>query len=179
MQLLEGHHNNEIEIEELFRQTFTTSEGAEEGRLVSTLAANLMRSTPTQDLLVFQALNKQQLHGAIMFSRMVFAEDKREVFLLSPVAVRTCEQGKGVGQKLVNFGLDILRQNGIDFVITYGDPKYYSKVGFEQISEEFANPPFRLQFPHGWQGQSLAGGDMVPLKGVSRCVTAFSDPALW
>ena len=179
MQLLEGHHENEIEIEQLFLQTFTASESEEEGRLVSKLAKDLMMSTPEQDLFVFLAIDDNQLQGAIMFSRMEFADDGRSVFLLSPVAVKTSEQGKGVGQELINFGLARLRDSGVQLVITYGDPKYYSKVGFKQITEEFAEPPFKLQFPHGWQGQALCGGDMSPLKGACRCVAALNDPALW
>ncbi|MCK2149410.1 hypothetical protein MYE70_10065 [Marinobacter alexandrii] len=68
---------------------------------------------------------------------------------------------------------------GVDLVFTYGDPNYYSKVGFKPVSQEIATAPFELTHPEGWLDLSLTGGEITPLPGVARCVDAFNDPALW
>jgi predicted N-acetyltransferase YhbS len=88
-------------------------------------------------------------------------------------------QGKGVGQALLSFALDHLRQAGVAVVLTYGDINFYGRVGFAQVSEAVAAPPLSLTYPEGWLAQSLTDGPLVPLTGASRCVEALNDPALW
>ncbi|MEM7634662.1 MAG: N-acetyltransferase [Pseudomonadota bacterium] len=179
MEFFSGHISREQEICELFSTTFAASEGADEGKTIGRLANDLMDTTPTQDLFVFSAYDGQSLIGCIFFSRLSYDQDDRTVFLLSPVAVKTDQQNKGFGQKLLAFGLDQLRRKGVDIAITYGDPNYYRKVGFRQITEEFAQAPVKLNQPLGWLGQSLTKKDMVPLAGPSRCVEALNKPELW
>ena len=165
-------------IEGLFEFVFTDSEGAEEGRLVGRLAAELMSGTPSDELRGFVALEGGELVGAIFFSRMRFA-DESTVFLLAPVAVDSDHQGKGVGQALIRGGLEAMRKEGAEVVLTYGDQAFYSKVGFEAVSIEQIPAPFPLSMPHGWQGLSLGEELLGTLPGPSGCVGAFDDPALW
>ena len=169
----------EQEIIDLFTATFTASEGSEEGETVGALAKDLLGSTPAEDLLVFFTTEGSTLLGCIIFSRMNFDQDDRMVFILSPVAVKTDQQGKGIGHSLLRNGLNELRIKGVDFAVTYGDPKYYSKVGFRQMTEEFAQAPFKLTQPNGWLGQSLTDQDMEAFLGPSHCVAALNNPALW
>ena len=119
------------------------------------------------------------LLGAIIFTRLDFANDPRKVFLLSPVAVATAHQGRGVGQRLITYGLDLLRNEGVDIAVTYGDPAYYGRVGFRAVAEEDLPAPLPLGMPQGWIAQSLTDAPLTPLKGPSHCVSAFNDPALW
>ncbi len=95
------------------------------------------------------------------------------------MAVATAHQGTGVGQKLIAHGLGVLRDNGVDAVLTYGDINFYAKVGFAQISEETARAPLPLQYPQGWLGQSLSRPELEPLAGPSYCVEALNDPSYW
>ncbi|MGI9365274.1 MAG: GNAT family N-acetyltransferase [Rhizobiaceae bacterium] len=179
MQLTSGHNGQESDIIDLFTTTFSASEGAEEGKVIGQFVTDLIQTTPQQDLYVFSAHQGDVLAGCIFFSRLLFQLDKRTVFILSPVAVRTDMQKQGTGQKLIAFGLDGLRREGVDIAVTYGDPDYYSKVGFAQISEDTASAPQKLQYPHGWLGQNLNGGEIKPLAGASDCVPALNNPDLW
>jgi putative acetyltransferase len=179
MEFRSGHASRESDICNLFQATFAASEGQDEGAIIGGFVRNLMNTTPSQDLLVWSAFEGEELLGCIFFSRLVFAQDDRTAFILSPVAVKTDRQKAGIGQNLIAHGLDELRQNRIDFVTTYGDPNYYSKVGFRQITEEFAQAPLVLNFPEGWLGQWLAGADERPMVGVSSCVPALNKPELW
>jgi predicted N-acetyltransferase YhbS len=167
------------EIESLFTATFTASEGPEEGRLVGKLARDLLATTPQEDLFVVSAREDGGLLGCIFFSRLVFEGDDRAVFVLGPVAVATERQGEGIGQRLLRHGLDQLRGRGVDVAVTYGDPNYYSKVGFLPIAEDEIPAPFRLAHPEGWLGQSLTDRPLGAIEGPSRCVEALNRPEFW
>ncbi len=167
------------ELVELFRSTFTDSEGADEGIRICDLVNKLMLSTKDADLYGFKAEENGRIIGGIFFSRLSYNQDNRTIFLLAPVAVATSHQKKGIGQKLLKYGLDAIRKADVDVAFTYGDPSYYSKVGFVSVDQKFAAPPFKLSYPNGWLAQSLTDSKLTALKGNSNCVDAFDEPALW
>lgn len=168
-----------MQIIDLFTTTFTASEGGDEGALIGELVRQLLGGTAPQDLFVFTAEEDGTIIGGIVFSRLTYAQDDRTVFVLAPVAVATNQQGKGIGQRLLIHGLAALRSAGIDVVVTYGDPRFYAKVGFMPISESDARAPFPLNHPEGWLAQPLIKRPMAPLQGPSRCVEALNDPVFW
>jgi len=179
MEFRTDHTGREDAIATLFAKTFTASEGAEEGRLIGALARNLLATTPAADLAVFTAEEAGAIQGCIVFTRLAFPEDPRKVWLLSPVAVATDRQGRGIGQALLRNGLDTLRERGADVAVTYGDPAYYGKVGFRPVGVEAVRPPQPLSMPQGWLAQALTGGTLSPLQGPSHCAPALDDPAYW
>lgn len=179
MEFSTGLTSNPSEVVRLFTDVFAASEGKDEGAVIGAFVQDLIDSTPSEDLMVFTAHRDNQLLGCAIFSRVAFPQDTRCVFILSPMAVRTDSQKSGVGQALISYGLDRLRSSGADVALTYGDPGYYGKTGFGQISETTAQPPLTLSHPHGWLGQALDGQDLKPLKGPSRCVPALNNPSLW
>ena len=179
MEYSSDYKGREDEIISLFNATFSASEGLKEGKAIGVLVKNLFETTKESDLLVFLAWQGKELVGAIIFSRLVYPNDERTVFILSPVAVATSWQRKGIGQALLTHGLNVLRKLGVDVAITYGDPNYYSKVGFKQITEEVAQAPLTLQQPEGWLAQPLNANPLNRLKGPSRCVEALNDSIYW
>ncbi len=174
-----GFKGREQEIVDLFTATFTASEGEEEGALIGDLLRNLLGDTAGDDFFVFTAEEDGAVVGGIVFSRLFCENDDRTVFVLGPVAVASDRQGKGIGQQLINYGLEALRDAGVDIAVTYGDPNYYSRLGFAPITEAFAPAPFKLKHPEGWLGRSLTDTEMTPLIGPSQCVAALNDPAFW
>ncbi|NHX28161.1 N-acetyltransferase [Escherichia coli] len=162
----------------LFAETFAASEGADEGEVIRAFVADMLATTPAPDLHVFTALDEGAPVGCILFSRLRY-DDTRTVFILSPVAVRPGHQGRGVGQGLITHGLGALRDSGVDYAITYGDPAYYTRVGFAQITQDFAPAPLPLSQPIGWLGQSLSETAPAPFAGPSHCVSALNNPGLW
>ena len=135
--------------------------------------------TGMNNLFVLTADEAGSIVGGVIISRLTYEQDGRTVFVLAPVAVAADQQGKGVGQRLLNHALAALRSAGVDIAVIYGDPNYYSRVGFTPITEGFAQAPFALNHPEGWLGQSLTDREMTPLKGPSRCVAALNDPVFW
>jgi len=166
------------EIKQLFTNTFSDSEGQAEGLLVGNLAYDLITSTDGHELYVFVATENEQVIGSIIFSKLTF-ENELNAFLLGPVAILTSYQGKGTGQKLINYGLSTLKENGVELAFTYGDPSFYSKVGFSPIAEKLVNPPLKLTYPEGWLGQSLLSDEFETITGNSYCVEALNKPEYW
>jgi predicted N-acetyltransferase YhbS len=173
---IQGRHEALIE---LFRSSFATAEGPAEGELIANLARKLLEDTPAVDRLVCIAEEAGAIQGACLFSRLRFPQDGRSVFLLAPVAVASQRQGRGIGQGMLRHGLELLRQQAIEVVLTYGDPNYYHRVGFQPISPTAIPPPLPLQQPQGWLGQTLTGRPLDSIQGPSHCVQALNDPAYW
>lgn len=179
MEYSAGSIGRERKIIELFICAFTKSGGADEGTLIGDFVSHMLHSTPEQDLFVFVAEDGGEIVGSVIFSRLVYDQDRRTVFILSPLAVAAKDQGQGIGQRLLNYGLKTLAAAHVDMVVTYGDPGFYSKVGFSQITKAIAAAPFTLTRPEGWLALSLTDTELAPLKGAPRCVEALNNPSLW
>jgi len=137
-----------------------------------------LTSSDPQDYYCFVATENEQIAGSIIFSRLTFESDVN-AFLLAPVAVHTSYQGKGTGQKLIYFGLNTSKERGVELAFTYGDPKFYARVGFRPISEKIVKAPFILTYPAGWLAQSLVSAEIKPIPGNSKCVEAFNNSEYW
>lgn len=77
--------------------------------------------------------------GHIAFSPVSISDGSKDWYGLGPVSVLPARQGEGIGSKLVNAGLDQLRQLGARGCVLLGDPAYYRRFGFRH------HP--RLQYP--------------------------------
>lgn len=166
------------EVVNLFTHVFSDSEGADEGKTIGRLVLDLITTTEKSDVVGFVAMDSDTVIGSIFFSRLVL-DSGNTAFMLSPVAISTERQQKGIGQQLIRAGIDYLKANGVEFAFTYGDPNYYSKSGFKQISDNDIKPPFTLSQPQGWLAQSLQGISLGRAKGTTTCVNAFNKPEYW
>ena len=170
--------SNTGDIKQLFTSVFTDSEGTSEGVLIGQLVHDIVTLTRKEDLHGYVAIDNEKIIGCLFFTRLSFQQGL-SAFLLSPMAIQTSYQGKGFGQQLINAALEELEKQGVHLVFTYGDPAFYSKVGFRQITEKTAKAPFILSQPEGWLAQSLLGEDIKPLADQPYCVEAFNKPDLW
>jgi len=178
MKFRESHKGEEEAVVQLFTMAFTDSEGEAEGKLIGELARELFETPGKSDQFNFVAESDGRIVGSVFFSRMVFGNEDA-AFILAPAAVHSACQGKGTGQALIRHGLHALRKRGVNFVLTYGDPKFYEKAGFRPVSSKLVSPPFELSRPEGWLGQSLCERPVESLRGASRCVAALNKPVYW
>jgi len=169
---------NTQEVIKLFSSVFSTSEGESEGQSIGNLVSNLIDKTKPEDLVGCVAIDNGSIVGCIFFSRFI-VPNGQVAFILSPVAISTKDQGTGIGQKLINYGLDHLRSQNVNLVLTYGDPDFYSKTGFTQISENVIKAPHPLSQPIGWLAQSLDGKALQTMNGSTQCVEALDDSKFW
>lgn len=166
------------EVASLFTSVFSSSEGEQEGRRIGSLASALAARIDNQEIICIGAYTAGELIGAIFFTRLRFDEPVA-AFMLSPVAVGTARQGRGVGQALIRFGLDELKSRSATLVVTYGDPAFYAKVGFQMVSEDVIQAPLPLSMPEGWLGHPLSRETFPVLKSRPACVQEFDNPAYW
>ncbi len=166
------------DVVHLFTSVFSDSEGHAEGALIGSLVFELIHTTDQQDLFGFVAISNDEIIGSIFFSRLTLSNNK-PAFILSPVAIATSEQRKGIGQRLIKYGIEHLKSRSVELLFTYGDPRYYAKVGFKHIDEDSVKAPVKLTHPEGWLAQSLSSDD-IEMRGISsRCVSALHDPKYW
>ena len=170
--------NNQEEVADLFTSVFSSSEGVKEGELIGKLASELSSRADNQEIICIGAYEEDSLIGVIFFTRLRF-NDPARVYMLAPVAVSTKHQGKGVGQALIKYGLNELKNRSVAAAITYGDPSFYSKVGFQPLSENVIKAPLKLSMPEGWLGQSLTGEPITAIDDRPTCVEEFNDPVYW
>lgn len=71
--------------------------------------------------------------GHVMISdcEIVDGDVSRQACTLSPLAVAPDQQGRGVGSALVRAVVGRADDLGVPFVVLEGDPRYYSRFGFE------------------------------------------------
>jgi predicted N-acetyltransferase YhbS len=170
--------NSQEEVENFFVSVFSSSEGDVEGELVGNLASKLSSRTDNEEVICICAYDEEAIIGVIFFTRLRFKEPIM-VYMLAPVAVGTKYQGKGVGQALINYGLDELKDRSLSVAITYGDPSFYSRVGFQALPESVIKAPLKLSMPEGWLGRSLTGDPIPVINDRPTCVEEFNDPVYW
>ena len=166
------------EVTELFTSVFTSSEGEKEGVLIGNLSSELALSIDNEETISFGVYENESLIGCIFLTRLKFTSPV-QAYMLAPVAVSTKFQGKGIGQALINYGLNELKKRSVSIAVTYGDPSFYSKVGFHTLSENEIQAPLPLSMPFGWLGQSLTEEPIPTISERPVCVKEFNDPVYW
>ena len=88
------------------------------------------------ELLSLVALRDEQVVGHILFSPATIEATQGTIagVGLAPMAVLPECQRQGIGSKLVEAGLSILRERACPFVIVLGHAEYYPRFGFEPAS---------------------------------------------
>ena len=163
----------------LFQHCFAASEGPAEGATIAAFVTNMLETSAQGTLALYVARAQGELIGCAIFSQLELPGDPRKAVILSPMAIASEHQGRGIGQALLRFALDDLRQKGTDIAMTYGDPAFYGKTGFAPVSEQNVPAPLPLSFPQGWIGQSLTGMPIGQIRGPVKTVPALEDPKLW
>jgi putative acetyltransferase len=73
--------------------------------------------------------------GHLAFSPVWIEEQDRGWFILGPVGVLPEFQRQGIGQRLIQAGLQMLRERGAGGCVLVGSPAYYCRFGFRRIPE--------------------------------------------
>ncbi|GGB05155.1 GNAT family N-acetyltransferase [Agarivorans gilvus] len=171
-------HTQHAEISQLFATTFAAAEGEAEGKMLGQLAEQLAAIIDQQQVLCFATVQDGQLVASIFFTQLQFQQPS-QIFMLAPVAVSSEYQGRGIGQALIKYGLEQMQQRQVSSIVTYGDPAYYSKLGFAPLSEQVIQAPLPLSMPFGWQGLSLNDTPIAAIAQRPSCVAPFNDPQYW
>jgi HAD superfamily hydrolase (TIGR01509 family) len=113
------------------------------------------------------AVDGERVLGHVMFSPVELEPEAPRLrgVGLGPVAVLPEKQGLRLGSRLIETGLDICRERGVDFTVLLGDPHYYSRFGFLPASEFGLDNDYEA-------GPEFQARELKPgaLKGVHACV---------
>jgi len=73
--------------------------------------------------------------GHIAFSPVTFTDGSENWYGLGPISVMPDYQKQGIGTKLVNEGLNLLKALGGKGCVLVGEPNYYERFGFKSPNE--------------------------------------------
>jgi putative acetyltransferase len=151
-----------------------------EREMVSKLAVNLLAEKTTPQTISLVAETDSDVVGHVAFSPVTIGSDENfQGYILAPLAVKADYQKQGIGSKLVKNGVEQLSKMGVDMLFVYGDPEYYGRFGFTADAAEFYAPPYKLEYPFGWQAIALNESAIRKSPVEIACVDSLCDPALW
>jgi len=102
-------------------------------------------------------------HVMVSYTALDDGTTRHQIFQLSPLAVAPEHQGDGVGSALVRAVLERANDLGAEFVILEGDPRYYSRFGFEPAA------------PHGIL---IHLPDWAPPEAAQICLLSGAPPSV-
>ena len=152
----------------------------DEREIVSNLAVSLLLEETTPQTISLVAEAEGAVVGHVAFSPVTAVNN--EVFqgyILAPLGVKPDHQKRGIGAKLIDTGIRQLARTGVHVLFVYGDPGYYGRFGFTPDAAEPYAPPYRLQYPFGWQGMILNACGTGRSSSTIACVAPLCDPELW
>ena len=123
----------------------------------------------------FVAVEDGSVIGHILFTPATVEDCSAVGMGLAPMSVVPSLQRKGIGSRLVRYGLEVLRSGGCPFVIVLGHPEYYPRFGFEPCS--------KYQLRSQWEGVPddaflivvFDGGVLPKTGGIARYRDEFDD----
>lgn len=151
-----------------------------EREIVSKLAVNLLSEKTTPQTISLVAETDGTIVGHVAFSPMKIDNNENlQGYILAPLGVKPEYQKRRIGSKLIESGMQRLFKMGINVLFVYGDPNYYSRFGFNADAACQYIPPYKIQYPFGWQAITLNEYNSAKSPVKIACVTSLCDPELW
>ncbi len=174
MNIKESVENDKDNIRIVHQNAF----GQPEGETVSQLAIDILEDKTAQPILSLVAEQNHEIIGNIIFSSVNIEGIKGvSAYILAPLAVTKDHQGKGIGTKLINQGIQTLKTRGAEIVLVLGDPNYYTRTGFK--AGHNLEAPYKLEHPEAWMAQELVEGVLTKTQGTVRCASSLNSPEHW
>ena len=149
----------------------------DEADLVNRLRAEgvVLASLVAEDERAEARQGDKRIVAHILFSRMSIETGAGRVpaVALAPMAVLPQWQRRGIGGKLIRYGLDLLRERGERIVIVLGHPDFYPRFGFSTDKARFLESPFP---PEAFMALVLQPGALDGVRGHVRYAAAFGLP---
>jgi len=150
----------------------------EEANLVKYLLAD-PSAEPIVSLLAF---DEEEAVGHILFTRArLEPEAPLSISILAPLAVVPDYQDQGIGGKLIEDGITVLKNMGTDLVFVLGHPGYYPRSGFQPAGKLGYNSPFPIpeKDADAWMVRALRPEVLGYYRGTVICADAMNRPEYW
>jgi putative acetyltransferase len=146
------------------------------------LTKDMLSDQSAQPYVSLLAFVDDQPAGHILFTHAYLTSNpKVEVSFLAPLAVVPKFQRQGIGGALIQKGLEILSESGIDLVFVVGHPLYYPRHGFTPAYRLGFEPtyPIPLEVADAWMVQALRSGIIGFVSGRVICCDVMNKPEVW
>jgi len=175
MKVRESLESDKESISSLYKSAFDPSEA----EAVSELAIDLLEDKTALPILSLVVEKDGEIVGHIIFSAVSIAgADGVSAYILSPLAVAEVAQKSGLGTRLINKGLETLKERGGEIVLVYGDPEYYRRTGF--VAGHKLKPPHQLSYPEeSWMAKELVENTLATVQGLVQCAASLNSPEHW
>ena len=160
------------EIRKVNQEAFTQAFGqAPEADFVDRLRENNPR------LLSIVAVNGDNaVVGHILFSPVRIQGDRIvEGMGLAPMAVLPKHQRQGIGTRMVQAGIEMLKNQGRPFIIVLGHPEYYPRFGFERASHKGIRSQWEGVPDEAFMIMILDEKAMEGISGIARYRSEFDE----
>ena len=122
------------------------------------------------------AIAENRIAGHILFTKIKIinaAGNEAESLALAPLAVLPEFQNKGIGSRLVTYGLNKARELQYRSVIVLGHKNYYARFGFEAAVKWNIRSPFKLSDEENFMGIELVGDGLKNAAGFVKYPEPF------
>ncbi len=153
--------------------------GAED---VAGLVRDLAGDPTARPVLSLLAFANGMATGHIMFTKAgIEPESGLSLAILAPLAVVPEHQRRGIGGKLIEAGLKILADGGVDLVFVLGYPEYYQRHGFRPARHFGLHAPYPIpeEVADAWMVRELRPGRLGNCSGTVICAAAMDKPEHW
>lgn len=143
----------------------------------------LLVDPSAKPILSLIAFKDHQAVGFILFTKAHLLTKRKEttaISILAPLAIVPNTQ-RGIGGKLVESGLQVLKDSGVDLVFVLGNPDYYSRYGFCPAGNIGFSAPYSIpdDFQAAWMVQALYPGVMGTVSGKVICSDELNKAKYW
>jgi predicted N-acetyltransferase YhbS len=129
--------------ESLIQEAFLNAEFSNHKEYL--LVHELRHSESFVPLLSLIAESDNQIVGHILFTKVkIEGIITKESLALAPLSVLPKMQRRGIGTRLLKYGLQKAKEIGFESVIVLGHPEYYKKFGFMSASRWNIKCPFEV-----------------------------------
>ena len=146
------------------------------------LVRDLLGDQSAQPILSLLAFQDDRPVGHILFTK-AHLEPKAplSISLLAPLAVIPEFQRRGIGGKLIEYGLQALSTSGVDLVFVLGHPQYYPRHGFNPAGQQGFDAPFPIpeKDADAWMVKALRPGKIDSFSGTVVCADMLNKPEYW
>lgn len=146
------------------------------------LVRDLMDDKSARPILSLLAFEDGRAVGHILFTKArLEPRAPLSIVLLAPLAVIPDAQRRGIGGKLIEQGLRMLSETGVDLVFVLGHPQYYQRFGFQPAGKLGfdATYPILEKNADAWMLVELRPGTAYAEGGKVLSADKLNKPEYW
>jgi len=146
------------------------------------LVRDLLGDASAEPIVSLLAFESGIAAGHILFTRAELEpQAPLSIHILAPLAVVPDFQRRGIGGKLIEKGLELLSEMGVDLVFVLGHPEYYPRYGFRPVRNLGFEAPYPIpeKDSDAWMVLALRSGVLGRFKGKIRCAVELNKPEHW